>query len=131
MTDAMTKDDLLDLVDALRSELAEAVDVAAAHGALDWVAAKHPEHPALQSDTPAPKLEAKLRKVALAEREACLGVVGCAWAPITGTPYIAGPSKFCAAIRAMPDVAETSLPAALGTLQPPQEELDCGGDPYV
>lgn len=50
-----------------------------------------------------------LRKVAEAEREACLTAVGKTWAPVTGTPYITGSRKFCQAIRQLPTVDETSV----------------------
>jgi hypothetical protein len=54
-----------------------------------------------------------MRKVALAERASCERAVGCAWAPVTGTPYITGPRAFCDAIDKMDPVEITSMPKEL------------------
>ncbi|MFX4300114.1 hypothetical protein [Pseudosulfitobacter pseudonitzschiae] len=61
-------------------------------------------------------LEASLRKmmvdVARAERKRCEAAVGCAWAPVQGTPYITGPRRFCEAIRALPKIEDVlEIPA--------------------
>lgn len=46
-------------------------------------------------------------EVAKAERARCESAVSCAWAPITGTPYTAGPRAFSEAIRKLPRVEDT------------------------
>jgi hypothetical protein len=50
-----------------------------------------------------------LRKVAEAERAACLAAVAKTSAPIAGTPYAAGARAFCDAIRSLPPVDAISL----------------------
>lgn len=63
-------------------------------------------------------LQVSLRKMAMdvakAERERCEGAVAKTCAAIQGTPYIAGPRRFCEAIRALPKVEDTLGDVAIG-----------------
>lgn len=181
-----SREDLLDRIEGLQSDLDDAVSVAVTGGALNWARLNYPDHPALRMGSldliatvassrnalnharrhhtdmianmrkylesggllfvhleEPPEVEdvealiekhafaastlgeildkfepdasaglhVSLRKmardVAKAERERCEGAVAATSAPIQGTPYIAGPRRFCEAIRALPDVEAT------------------------